>query len=126
MYFTDAELADNKQAHDAKALLSLLNENCHTNIKMDFSKARAGRANAVNTHFTIPKHAFTKGETYLFYYVIHEFTHCETANGTHNAFFKRCEQRFLAMFDITIKYAKAYPRTLYANGEPAYQKKSKA
>ena len=121
---TDIQLAGNKQAKDACALLDLLNEHCRTKVKMDFTRARAGRANLRHDHFTVPQHALEKfGETYLFYYVIHEFTHC-LGNSSHDGDFKRKERQLLKLFGITIDYAKAYPRALYANGKKVYQKKS--
>ncbi len=120
---TDIQLAGNKQAKDAEALLDLLNEHCHTDVKMTFSRANAGRANLNHTRFTIPQHAFTKGETYLFYYVIHEFTHCQDDIIGHGKDFKKAEQDLLGLFGISIDYARAYPRVLYANGERAYYKK---
>lgn len=121
--FTNTELEKYPHTKDAIALLDLLNERCHKHIKMVFTKASGGRANLTHTQFTVPKHALEKfGETYLYYYVIHEFTHCYANNGTHDGQFKRTERKLLALFGITIDYAKAYPRALYANGEKVYQK----
>ena len=109
---------------DATALLDLLNENCHTKITMAFSRAYGGRANLVLHRFTVPQHTFTKGETYLFYYVIHEFTHC-LGNPKHDSDFKRKEKQLLRLFGISIDYARAYPRALYANGQRVYQMKNR-
>lgn len=120
---TPIQLSHNKQVDDAAALLGLLNEHCKADTKMVFSRARAGRANVELGKFTIPQHALNNGETYLSYYVIHEFTHCLGLRG-HNKDFKQRERALLRLFNITIDYASAYPRTLYANGEKAYQKKS--
>ena len=119
---TALQLAGDKQVKDANALLDLLNEHCHTSVTMTFSRARAGRANLEHKYFTVPQHTLTRGETYLYYYVIHEFTHCLGYLG-HDSTFKRNERQLLKLFDITIDYAKAYPRTLYANGERVYYKK---
>ena len=118
---TPLQLAGNKQVKDAYALLDLLNEHEHTRITMTFSRAYAGHAR--DRHFIMPIHVFDKGETYLFYYVIHEFTHC-LGYARHDSDFKRSERRLLNLFDIDIDYARAYPRALYANGEKVYQKKT--
>jgi len=118
---TDIQLSGNKQVNDARALLGLLNEHCNSKVKMNFSRANGGQANLKLARFTIPQHAFTKGETYLLYYVIHEFTHC-LGNRSHNSMFKRKERELLQLFGISIDYAKAYPRALYANGEKVYTK----
>lgn len=116
---TELQLAGNKQVKDAKALLDLLNEYCQTDIKMSFTRANRGRAKLAG-NFTVPVHAINKNnETYLFYYVVHEFTHC-LGNHTHDASFKSKERELLNLFNISIDYAKAYPRTLYANGQQAY------
>ena len=117
--FTELQLSGNKKVADARAVLDLLNEHCRTSVKMSFSRANGGRANLYRQRFTIPKHAMDRCETYLHYYVIHEFTHC-LGNLSHDKAFKRKERQLLKMFDITIDYAKAYPRTLYANGEKKY------
>lgn len=119
---TPIQLASNKQVNDATALLELLNEHCNTDAKMIFSRARSGRANSRLLRFTVPQHALEKGETYLFYYVIHEFTHCLGYNG-HPSEFKCKERQLLKLFGISIDYARAYPRALYASGERAYYKK---
>ena len=119
--FTELQLAGNKQVTDARALLDLLNEKTRSQVIMSFSKAKRGRANLKHNRFTVPKHAFDKGETYLFYYVIHEFTHC-MGYPNHGKDFKSKEQSFLNLFGIKIDYAKAYPRDLYANGEISYSK----
>ena len=118
---TDIQLAGNKQVKDANALLDLLNEHCRTNIAMTFSRARGGRANLKYARFTVPQHAFERGETYLQYYVIHEFTHC-LGIANHGSRFKRKERELLDLFNIKIDYARAYPRALYANGERVYYK----
>ena len=121
---THIQTAGNKQASDAYALLDLLNEHCKTHIGMSFSRARGGRANLLHKRFTVPQHTFTNGETYLFYYVIHEFTHC-LGYVPHDSVFKRKERQLLVLFGITIDYAKAYPRALYANGERVYYKEGR-
>ena len=121
--FTDLQLAGNKQVKDAQALLDLLNEHYKSSVLMAFTHANKGRANIIAKRFTIPQHALDKGETYLHYYVIHEFTHCLGFFDEHNLAFKRKEQTLLAMFGISIDYAKSYPRALYCNGEKVYQKK---
>lgn len=121
--FTELQLAGNRQVKDAKALLDLLNEQCHKHINMSFTRAAGGRANREHTHFSIPEHALKNGEIYLFYYVIHEFTHCYANNPSHDSQFKRAERKLLKLFDIEIDYAKAYPKALYANGQKVYSKK---
>ena len=120
--FTPIQEAGDKRIEDARALLTLLNEHCGTNITMRFTFARGGRANTRLQRFTIPKFAVDNGETYLFYYVIHEFTHCFGQYHNHGEQFKACERGLLSEFNIKIDYAKAYPKALYANGEIAYHK----
>jgi len=117
---TDTQVG--KKGQDTRALLALLNEHCHTDIGMTFTRAAGGCANPRQKCFTIPQHAFAKGETYLFYYVIHEFTHCRENNSAHDRCFKQTEQELLGLFGISIDYARAYPKTLYANGERVYSK----
>ena len=116
---TEAQLKGNKQAQDAIALLDLLNEHCNTGITMHFTRAMGGRANLQYTHFTIPQFAFARREAYLFYYVIHEFTHCLGYDEHDNAF-KQKERTLLSLFGISIDYIRAYPKALYANGEKVY------
>jgi len=125
---TELQLAGNKQVKDARALLDLLNEHCqaneyhHTNITMSFTRANRGTAKLTRNTFTVPIHAINKGDTYLFYYVIHEFTHCLGYGHLHDDNFKWKEKQLLDLFDIQIDYARAYPRALYANGEVVYSK----
>lgn len=119
---TSLQLAGNKKIKNAQALLELLNQHCKTSTTMTFTRARAGRANTELNHFTVPQHAIDNVETYLSYYVIHEFTHCLGFPG-HNASFKQRERKLLTLFDISIDYARAYPKALYSNGEKVYQGK---
>ena len=98
------QLAGNKQVENANALLELLNDYCHAEVKMSFTRANRGRANLSNTHFTVPEHAINKNETYLLYYVIHEFTHC-LGNTGHDKKFKNKETQLLDLFGIKIEYA---------------------
>lgn len=123
MKFTASQFKKyDRQIQDIESLLQLLNENKHSNISMRFSNADCGRANIDNGKFSIPLHAFTKGETYLHYYVIHEFTHC-LGCWNHGSDFKRVEGQLLKLFGIEIEYKKAYPKKLYANGELSYTSK---
>jgi len=111
----------NPKAHDAYALLDLLNEHYDCDVTMTFSRARKGRANLIKQQFTVPQFALKRGETYLHYYVIHEFTHC-IGYRYHDSVFKAHERQLLALFGIKIDYARAYPKALYANGEQVYKK----
>lgn len=123
---TQIQLSGNKLINDAIALLDLLNETNKTSIKMTFSKANCGRANQRLQKFTIPVHAITKGESYLFYYVIHEYSHCMLSRHTgHNNQFKQTELILLNKFTNidSMDYARAYPKTIYANGEIVYKRK---
>jgi hypothetical protein len=119
---SEIQLAGNKQANDAKAMLVLLNEQMHENVTMHFTNANAGRAKTRIKHFTIPIHALKSCETYLLYYVIHEFTHCIT-NKMHDTKFKFTESALCSQFGISIDYARAYPKRLYYNGQTVYEKK---
>lgn len=110
-------------ANDAISCLDLLNETMRKKVTLTFVNANRGHARLSTQHITIPRHAFGRGETYLLYYVIHEFTHIYTSDCRHDAKFKNAEKRLLAMFGYEIEYARAYPKTLYANGEKAYSYK---
>ena len=119
--FTDTQLAGNKKAKDCYALLDLLNETHHQKIKMTITRARGGHAHIREDRFTLPTYVFSRPEVYMFYYVIHEFTHCLGFWG-HDLYFKRKEQDILQLFDIKIHYTKAYPKALYSNGQKVYGK----
>ena len=95
--YSELQLAGNKKVRDTRALLDLLNEYHDTTVKMSFTRARSGKANKLKGTFTVPTHAIDNNETYLFYYAIHEFTHCLGYNG-HDAAFKREERNLLAKF----------------------------
>ena len=114
-----ALMATPKWQQEAQALLELLNEHCDTTITIRFTTAQRGQANLTHNRFSIPEHAPTKGEAYLYYYVIHEFTHC-LGFWEHDQSFKKKEQSLLILFGIKIEYSRAYPRALYANGERVY------
>lgn len=120
------QLSGNKLVSDAIALLELLNESEHTHIKMDFTRARCGRANWHLNHFTIPEHALKYGESYLFYYVIHEYTHIKYMIGNHKTLFKKRELELLHKYTNieSMDYARAYPKVIYANGQTVYKRKS--
>ncbi len=121
---TSIQVAGNKYANDAKAMLDLLNEHCKKSVAMTFTRARGGRANLRHTHFTMPEHTIN-GKfpiEYTLYYVIHEFTHC-LGYSEHGSEFKRHERQLLDIFGIKIEYARAYPKALYANGQRVYTKK---
>lgn len=120
---TPLQKAGNKQIGDAYALLDLLNEHNKTNVKMDINRACRGRANIELNHFTVPIFAFNQGEEFSQYYVIHEYTHIMGKHYNHDSSFKRVEQSLLSLFDLTLDYAKAYPKAIYSNGQKVYDKK---
>ena len=116
---------NSKLIDDAIALLQLMNEHNKTNFKMRFTEAARGRANIRLQRFTIPGQAIECGESYLFYYVIHEYTHCISRIVKHNDIFKHGEIVLLRKFTNmdNIDYARAYPKKLYANGQIVYKRK---
>ncbi len=121
---TPLQKSGNKQIADTYAILGLLNEYNNTDIKMDISRACRGRANIKLNHFTVPIFAFNKGAEFSQYYVIHEYTHIMGKHYNHDSAFKRLEQILLSLFDLTLDYAKAYPKAIYANGQKVYERKN--
>ena len=87
---------------------------------------RQGHAHYNTGHISVPQWAIDKGEAYAIYYVIHEVCHLVNywKNGpeaeSHGYAFKHFEGRALELFDITIDYARAYPKRLYLNGQKFY------
>jgi len=71
----------------------------------------------------IPQWAVGKGEHYLTYYVVHELTH--VFFYSHDESFKKSEVEALDYFGISIKYTRAYPRTLSYNGKVFYEKQKR-
>jgi hypothetical protein len=90
-------------------------------IKVYVRNTFSGRARIGTRKITIPVWAKSEGLNYLRYYVVHEVAHFATWDfeGTckHDADFKVYEQCALEdLWNITIEYAKAYPKRMYANG----------
>jgi hypothetical protein len=112
-----------KISRDANALLELLNEHEKTRVTMTLSRSIGGRANIKLKRFTIPLTQQARyGNDYMMYYVIHEFTHC-LGFHKHDNKFKLKEQSLCNLFGYKLEYAKAYPKTIYANGKIVYKSK---
>ena len=80
--------------------------------------SRNGRANWKTNSITVPCWAGRIGESYVIYYTLHELTHYVNGHlGGHGEFFKRMEDKILAIWGLSIKRAKCYPKELYANGQ---------
>jgi hypothetical protein len=121
-HYKATENSNNTLIQGASKLLAELNTKYDRSVTMQFTDSYGGRANIDLQRFTIPLWAAKKGITYLYYYVIHEFTHCFGQYCGHGAGFKACERGILGEYGITIDYARAYPKALYANGERVYHK----
>jgi len=121
---TSLQLAGNKYVDEANAVLALLNEHYHTDIKMEFTQATRGHAKVNFNWFSVPVHAINGKQAveYTWYYVVHEFVHINFRIHNHDSKFKTHEKKLLRLFGLDIKYARAYPRALYANGNKVYSK----
>jgi hypothetical protein len=79
---------------------------------------RGGRANWKTSCISIPLWALKYGEHYVTYYTLHELTHYYNGHlGGHGPLFKSIEDKLLGLWGLSIKRAKAYPKSLYANGQ---------
>ena len=110
---------------DCQIVLDLLNEHFNATVSMQIKHIRSGRANPDLKRFTVPFWALDMGETYAFYYVIHEFTHAWFNDWGHDSQFKHHEDSLLDLFGLKIDRAKIFPKRLYLNGECQYKKANK-
>lgn len=87
---------------------------------------RNGRANWKSNSITIPAWVAKYGENYSIYYILHELTHYYKGSlGGHGPLFKEIENKLLSVWGISIIRAKAYPKTLFANGQEQPSPKTK-
>ena len=78
-----------------------------------------GRANWKTNSITIPQWSIETGDSYALYYAIHELAHYFGGRlGGHSAMFQKIEDELLSIWGLSIKRAKAYPKALFANGQP--------
>jgi len=86
--------------------------------KVIVKDTRRGHALWKSSCVSIPKWAWTYGEGYLMYYVLHELTHYVGGKlSGHGVFFKQMEDILLAKWDIRIIRAKCYPKAVYYKGK---------
>lgn len=77
------------------------------------------------SYITIPHSLLhNRPKPYVVYYIAHEVAHTHPNGDGHGSSFKRVERRVLKRFGMGIRYAKAYPRELYAlrDGRVLYEK----
>lgn len=90
-----------------------------SSIPVRIKKVYGGRAN--KNYITLPKWLEEYDEQYQIYYAVHETCHYlrYSIKGIyrHNSLFKSYENEALALWGIKIIRKKAYPKTLYANGQ---------
>jgi len=80
-----------------------------------------GGGYASNYFITLPLWLREQVEIYQIYYCVHEICHhIAGQHEGHSSIFKNTENSALALWGITIKRAKVYPRVLYLNGEKKY------
>ena len=80
-------------------------------------KVYAGHAN--KNYITIPQWVEKYDEAYQIYYAVHEICHYDKkGRRSHTSLFKYDENRMLELWDIKIVRKKAYPKTLFCNGQP--------
>lgn len=75
----------------------------------------SGRARIKTRTITIPAWTFKVAPEYAVYYTLHEIAHFKFLG--HKAAFKEVEQSLCKMAGISLEYAKAYPKAIYANGQ---------
>ena len=78
--------------------------------KVLFKNIQAGKCHRKTQSVSIPHWTAKHGDAYLLYYVLHEV--CHFIDMSHNSVFKAAEAKCLQEWDLTIVYAKAYPRKL--------------
>lgn len=101
---------------DYQAIVDLTSEALGIpSILVRIKKVYAGRAN--KNYIALPKFLDKYDEQYQIYYAVHEACHYVNKGMGHKPPFKEIEDRILALWNIKIKRAKAYPKALYANGK---------
>ena len=88
-------------------------------VEIDIRDIRNGYFKKYYNFAIIPRWIFSKVDTYIAYYVIHEI--CHQFGYRHNAYFKEMERKALGYWGIEIEYMRAYPKRLYENGEMVYE-----
>ena len=81
---------------------------------------RLGSADVEHT-IEIPEWVMGHGLPFMRYYVVHECTHIKLGSKKHNLEFKSSECETLAtMYDIGIRYSRAYPKSLFGIADPQH------
>lgn len=114
-----------KEAEDLKNLL--VEEFKLRPIKLKVKNISRGRAIYQSRFISIPVWAYSWGEHYFYYYIIHEISHFinyDKLNNTgHNDLFKGIEKEILKEWGIIPVYNRAYVKELKAdNGDILYKK----
>lgn len=108
---------------DLQAVADLVTERDRASpVAVSLRNTRNGKAYHEFRLVTVPMWALKYGDDYTIYYVIHEVAHIVYGKGGHGEGYKAVEDRLLSYWELSIKRARAYPRTVYSRGQVVYSK----